>query len=158
MDFIPTVFISHGSPMLMLEPARAGPAWQALTRELPRPRAILAVSAHWNRSAPAVSAAARPETIHDFHGFPQPLYELDYPAPGVADLAADLAAQVAELVPGIHVDRQRGLDHGAWSPLRVMYPAACTSLRRPAAWRAAPTLRMRAGISPSLPQVCKHSS
>jgi len=120
MSFIPPVFISHGSPMLLLEPGRAGPAWQALAQQLPRPRAILAVSAHWNTRAPAVSAAARPETIHDFYGFPPPLYELDYPAPG----APELAAEVAALVPDIHIDRERGLDHGAWSPLRAMYPAA----------------------------------
>lgn len=120
MDIIPTVFISHGSPMLMLEPGRAGPAWRALAQSLPRPRAILAVSAHWNTRTPAVSAAAQPETIHDFFGFPAPLYQLDYRPPG----APDLAAEVAELVPGIHVDHQRGLDHGAWSPLRFMYPAA----------------------------------
>ncbi|MDK9703825.1 MAG: dioxygenase [Sulfuritalea sp.] len=118
MNLIPPVFISHGSPMLLLERGRAGPAWQALAQELPRPRAILAVSAHWNARAPAVSAALQPETIHDFYGFPQPLYELDYPAPG----APGLAAEVAGLVPGIHIDRERGLDHGAWSPLRAMYP------------------------------------
>jgi len=106
--------------MLLLEPGRAGPAWHALARELPRPRAILAVSAHWNTRLPTVSAAARPATIHDFYGFPQPLYELAYPASG----APDLAAEVAELVPGIQIDRERGLDHGAWSPLRAMYPAA----------------------------------
>jgi len=120
MNFIPPVFISHGSPMLLLEPGRAGPAWQALAQQLPRPRAILAVSAHWNTRVHAVSATARPETIHDFYGFPPPLYELAYPAPG----APELAAEVAALVPDIHIDRERGLDHGAWSPLRAMYPAA----------------------------------
>jgi 4,5-DOPA dioxygenase extradiol len=120
MNFIPPVFISHGSPMLLLEPGRTGPAWQALALKLPRPRAILAVSAHWTTPAPAVSAALRPKTIHDFYGFPQPLYELVYQPPG----APDLAAEIAELIPGIDVDRQRGLDHGAWSPLRAMYPAA----------------------------------
>ena len=120
MNYIPPVFISHGSPMLLLEPGRAGPAWRALAQDLPQPRAILAVSAHWNTAAPAVSATLQPETIHDFFGFPQSLYELDYLPPG----APDLAAEVAALLPGIRVDRQRGLDHGAWSPLRFMYPAA----------------------------------
>jgi 4,5-DOPA dioxygenase extradiol len=120
MNFIPPIFISHGSPMLMLEPGRAGPAWQALAQTLPRPRAILAVSAHWNTRLPAVSAAAQPETIHDFSGFPAPLYRLTYPAPG----SPELAAEVAALVPGIAIDRQRGLDHGAWSPLRTLYPDA----------------------------------
>jgi 4,5-DOPA dioxygenase extradiol len=118
--FIPPLFISHGSPMLMLEPGRTGPAWRALAQGLPRPRAILAVSAHWNTRVAAVSASPQPETIHDFYGFPQPLYELAYPAPG----APDLATEVAGLVPEIHIDRERGLDHGAWSPLRAMYPAA----------------------------------
>ena len=120
MDFIPPIFISHGSPMLMLEPGRAGPAWQKLGQGQPRPRAILAVSAHWTTTTAAVSAAAQPRTIHDFYGFPQPLYELNYLPPG----APDLAAEVAELLPGIFIDRERGLDHGAWSPLRTMYPAA----------------------------------
>ena len=117
---IPPVFISHGSPMLMLEPGRTGAAWQSLARSLPRPRAILAVSAHWTTPAPAVSRAAQPEAIHDFYGFPQPLYNLDYRPPGAPWLAAD----VAGLVPGIRVDALRGLDHGAWSPLRLMHPAA----------------------------------
>jgi len=120
MNFVPPIFISHGSPMLMLEPGRAGPAWQALARSLPRPRAILAVSAHWTSLSPAVSAAAAPPTIHDFHGFPEALYDLDYPAPG----APALGAEVTALLPGIHVDPRRGLDHGTWSPLRAMYPAA----------------------------------
>jgi 4,5-DOPA dioxygenase extradiol len=120
MTFIPPVFISHGSPMLLLEPGRTGPAWQKLAHKLPRPWAILAISAHWTTMAPAVSAAPQPETIHDFFGFPQPLYELAYQPPG----APDLAAEVAELIPDIRVDRQRGLDHGAWSPLHAMYPAA----------------------------------
>ena len=120
MNFIPPLFVSHGSPMLMLEPGRAGPAWRMLAKDLPRPRAIIAVSAHWNTRTPAVSASLSPETIHDFYGFPPALYELDYLPPG----APDLAAEVAELVAGIQVDHQRGLDHGAWSPLRFMYPAA----------------------------------
>lgn len=106
--------------MLLIEPGRAGPAWMALAQKLPRPRAILAVSAHWTTTAAAVSAAVSPETIHDFYGFPQPLYALEYQPPG----APDLAAEVAGLIPGIGIDHHRGLDHGAWSPLRAMYPAA----------------------------------
>lgn len=106
--------------MLALEPGRAGPAWQAMAQALPRPRAILVASAHWNTRTPAVSATRQPQTIHDFHGFPPPLYQLAYPAPG----APELAAEVAALVAGTHVDDQRGLDHGAWLPLRTMYPAA----------------------------------
>lgn len=106
--------------MLMVEPGQSGPAWSTLAQKLPRPRAILAVSAHWTTSAPAVSAAIRPETIHDFYGFPPSLYELEYQPPG----ASELAMEVARLIPGIAVDTQRGLDHGAWSPLRFMYPAA----------------------------------
>lgn len=114
---LPTLFISHGSPMLAVEPGDAVPAWAVLARSLPRPRAILVASAHWASTAPAVSASATPETIHDFYGFPPPLYEIRYPAPGAVDLASEIAA----LVPGIRVDDQRGLDHGAWMPLRAMY-------------------------------------
>ncbi len=106
--------------MLMLDAGRTGPAWQELAQTLPRPRAILAVSAHWTTTTPTVSAAPQPETIHDFYGFPQSLYELGYKPPG----APELAEEIAGLIPGIHVDRKRGLDHGAWSPLRIMYPAA----------------------------------
>ena len=120
MSTIPPVFLSHGSPMLLLEPGRTGPAWQALAQALPRPRAILAVSAHWTTRVAAVSAAPQPATIHDFYGFPDALYDLDYPAPG----SAELATQIAGLVPDIHIDARRGLDHGAWSPLRLMYPQA----------------------------------
>lgn len=120
MKTIPPVFLSHGSPMLLLNRGRTGAAWQTLAAGLPRPRAILAVSAHWTTRVAAVSAAPKPTTIHDFYGFPEALYELDYPAPG----SADLAARVAGLVPGIHVDGLRGLDHGAWAPLSLMYPDA----------------------------------
>lgn len=120
MNFVPPIFVSHGSPMLSVEPSRTSSAWAALARELPRPRAILAVSAHWTTVRPAVSAAPRPETIHDFHGFPAALYDLTYPAPG----ASALADEVKSLVAAADIDPRRGLDHGAWVPLRFMYPAA----------------------------------
>jgi 4,5-DOPA dioxygenase extradiol len=117
---LPALFISHGSPMLAIEPGDAIPAWQALAQSLPRPRAVLAVSAHWTTTSPAVSASAKPETIHDFYGFPPALYDIRYPAPG----AVDLAQEVLALIPGINIDTQRGLDHGAWMPLAAMYPQA----------------------------------
>lgn len=104
--------------MLAIAPSEAVPAWKALAKSLPRPRAILVVSAHWTTSSPAVSASANPETIHDFYGFPPALYDIRYPASG----AVDLAQEVAVLIPNIDIDTQRGLDHGAWMPLAAMYP------------------------------------
>lgn len=120
MNAIPPLFLSHGSPMLLLDPGRTGAAWRQLAAGLPRPRAIIAVSAHWNTRAPSVSATPRPATIHDFYGFPAALFDMEYAPPG----APQLAAEVAALVPGIQVDARRGLDHGAWAPLSLMYPAA----------------------------------
>jgi len=117
---MPTLFVSHGSPMLYLEknvPARDFLA--GLGALVARPRAILAVSAHWTTDRPAVSAAAKPETIHDFYGFPEPLYLLHYDAPG--DPA--LARRVAELTGAVTV-ADHGLDHGAWVPALLAWPQA----------------------------------
>ena len=105
---MPTVFVSHGSPMLYLEqdlPARAFLA--SLGSVVPKPKAILAVSAHWNTERPAVSLTAQPETIHDFYGFPEPLYQLHYDAPG----APELARRVADMTGA--QPAEYGLDHGA---------------------------------------------
>jgi 4,5-DOPA dioxygenase extradiol len=116
---MPTVFVSHGSPMLYLEkdlPARAFLA--GLGTALPRPKAILAVSAHWNTERPAVSVSARPETIHDFSGFPDALFKLRYDAPG----APELARRVAEMTGA--VPAEYGLDHGAWVPALLAWPEA----------------------------------
>lgn len=121
---LPTLFLSHGSPMFALEPGVAGRAWAKLGQTLPRPRAVLMVSAHWETSVPMLSGNPRPETIHDFGGFPPELYALTYPAPGAPELAAQCVAllKTAEIAAG--VDGCRGLDHGAWVPLRWMYPDA----------------------------------
>lgn len=121
---LPTLFVSHGSPMHALHAGRAGEAWAALARRLPRPRAILVASAHWETELPMVSTSARPETIHDFGGFPQGLYRLRYPAPGapeIAQRALDLLKAAGLPATG---NGCRGLDHGAWVPLLHMYAEA----------------------------------
>ncbi|MDT7806760.1 MAG: dioxygenase extradiol [Acidobacteriota bacterium] len=120
----PSVFVSHGAPTLAIEQNDTVEFLKKLGLELGRPEAILCVSAHWNTPSPMVSAAMRPETIHDFGGFPEELYRIRYPAPG----APTLAARAAELLGGAgiacEVSGDRGLDHGAWVPLRLMYPEA----------------------------------
>jgi 4,5-DOPA dioxygenase extradiol len=121
---LPTVFISHGSPMTALMDSPARHFLQGFADCVPRPNAILVASAHWETAVPAVNAVTRNTTIHDFYGFPKPLFELEYPAPGAPDLAiraADLL-RAAGFSPG--VDTRRGLDHGAWVPLLLAYPAA----------------------------------
>lgn len=121
---LPSIFVSHGAPTLALDPGETGAFWERLARELPRPAAVVAVSAHWTSAAPMVSAAPRPETIHDFYGFPEPLYRIFYPAPGAVGLAERVQGLLAGAGIACAVDPGRGLDHGAWVPLRSMYPEA----------------------------------
>ncbi|MSP76223.1 MAG: dioxygenase [Rhodospirillaceae bacterium] len=116
---MPTVFVSHGAPTLILEDSPARAFLASLGKQLPRPRAIVAVSAHWDTDVPAVSLARQPETIHDFYGFPDALYRLRYAAPG----APELAERVAKLTGAAH-DTHRGLDHGAWVPAMLGWPEA----------------------------------
>jgi 4,5-DOPA dioxygenase extradiol len=117
---MPVLFIGHGSPMNAIEDNAFSRAWERLGKELPRPEAILSVSAHWESYGTKVTAVRMPRTIHDFSGFPKQLYEQSYPAPGSPDLARD----VARLVGDARLDTEWGLDHGTWVVLRRLFPKA----------------------------------
>ena len=119
---MPAVFLGHGSPMNTLQQNRNTAAWARIGRDYPRPKAILSISAHWFTRGTGVTAMAQPQTIHDFGGFPQALFDFQYPAPGNPTLAArvrDLLAPVA-----VAMDQSWGLDHGTWSVLAHVYPQA----------------------------------
>ena len=121
---LPTVFVSHGSPMHAIDAGRAGDLWAELGRTLPQPSAVVIASAHWETELPMLSTARQPETIHDFSGFPPELYKISYPAQG----APEVAQRAIELLKSggltATANACRGLDHGAWVPLRRMFPNA----------------------------------
>lgn len=121
---MPVLFLSHGAPTLPLEPGETGMAWQRLGAQLPKPSAILMISAHWETSTPTVSRAVRPETIHDFSGFPEALYKLRYPAPGAPEMAQAAARALQQAEIPVQLDDTHGLDHGAWVPLSFLFPQA----------------------------------
>ena len=124
MHPLPSLYISHGSPMTALQPGLTGARLTELAAALPRPRAIVIASAHWLSRSPQVGGAAQPATIHDFGGFPTALHQLRYPAPGAPALAERVADLLDQAGLPARIDPQRGLDHGAWVPLRLLYPDA----------------------------------
>jgi 4,5-DOPA dioxygenase extradiol len=126
MKTVPALFVSHGAPTFALEPGVAGAALTALGRRLPALRAVLVVSPHWITPGLRVTASAHPATMHDFGGFPKALYELQYPVPGDPVLAADVVRLLAGAGLEAVIDGQRGLDHGAWVPMRHLLPDAVT--------------------------------
>ena len=121
---LPTLFLSHGSPTLVIDPSAARTFLEGLSGLVPRPRAILVISAHFNASQPTLTASRQPDTIHDFRGFPDALYQLQYPSPGAHALAADVASLLREAGFDAVTDGERGLDHGAWIPLMLAWPDA----------------------------------
>ncbi len=121
---LPSVFISHGSPMHALQAGEAGLAWAALGKRLGKPKAIVIASAHWETNVPMVTGAARPDTIHDFSGFPEPLYRIRYTAPGAPQVAQKAVQLMKDNGFTAAIDGCRGLDHGAWAPLLYLYPDA----------------------------------
>ena len=120
---MPAAFIGHGNPMNTLEDNRYTRAWREFGASIPRPRAVLVVSAHWYIGSTLVTAMASPRTIHDFYGFPQALFDVRYPAPGAPAVAAEVAEVVAPRWVGLDEDGW-GLDHGAWSVLAHLFPEA----------------------------------
>ncbi|MDE3016774.1 MAG: dioxygenase [Pseudomonadota bacterium] len=121
---MPTLFISHGSPMLALEEEPTTRFLRSLSAQLPRPKAIVIASAHWETGDPMITGSANPETIHDFSSFPKELYQLRYPVPGDPALAEHIQLLLTKAGFKAGIDPTRGLDHGAWNPLLLMYPAA----------------------------------
>ena len=124
MSRTPVLFVSHGAPTFALEPGELGPRLTAVGDALPRPRAVLVVSPHWMTRGLSVATTVRPQTVHDFGGFPRPLYAIQYPAPGAPQLAQRTIDVLRAAGWPAEADVRQGLDHGAWVPVRFLYPDA----------------------------------
>jgi len=123
-DRMPSLFVSHGSPMTAIQPSPARDFFLGVAKDLPRPKAILVATAHFESEAPLLSADEKPEMIYDFGGFPKPLFEIVYPAPGAPELALRATQLLRDTGYKAHAVVNRGFDHGTWVPLSLMYPGA----------------------------------
>lgn len=121
---MPAFFVGHGNPMNAIEETSYAVAWREAATSIPRPKAILCISAHWETEGTFVTAMNQPKTIHDFYGFPDQLYQVQYPAPGSRSLAERVRSLASSTAVRLDDGYSWGLDHGAWSVLRRMYPAA----------------------------------
>lgn len=121
-NLMPVLFVGHGSPMNAIEKNEFSNTWACVAQSIPLPDAVLCISAHWETNGTQVTAAPKPDTIHDFGGFPEELFDVEYPASGSPDLAKEIIRSVSKF--NITADKNRGLDHGCWSVLRCMYPKA----------------------------------
>ncbi len=147
----PALFLSHGSPMFALEPGELGPRLGRLGSTLSEVRSVLVVSPHWQTRGIVVSTTAIPATIHDFGGFPAPLSQIRYPAPGASATAQAALELLHKAGLGVSADASRGLDHGAWVPLLHLFPSAhlpVCQVSLPAALTAAGALRLGAALAP----------
>ena len=123
MDLMPVIFFGHGNPINALSKNAYTDGWVSIGKSIPRPKAVLAISAHWYIPACAVTVTSTPQTIHDFGGFPQELYRVEYPAPGSPELARRVKDLLAPVI-AVELDESWGLDHGTWSVLRHVFPSA----------------------------------
>jgi len=121
-DKMPVLFLGHGSPMNAIQETEFSKGWKTIGQSLPRPNAIICISAHWETKGTFVTAMEKPKTIHDFGGFPQELFDVQYPAPGSPQTAMDTKNSITKTEVGM--DQQWGLDHGCWSVVKHLYPKA----------------------------------
>lgn len=125
-DLMPLLFVGHGSPLNAIEENQFTEGWRTIAQTIPKPEAILCISAHWETKGTYVTAMEKPKTIHDFGGFPRELYEVQYPASGSPDLAVRTREAIKKTEIGL--DQSWGLDHGCWSVMKHLYPAADVSV------------------------------